>query len=145
MLVWRDSLTDRDIGPLLPGIGIRLAFMGLALAMTVAVLALTPKRRTWYTSLGAYTLFVYLGHSVFLLLLKNSPWYDMMSGPVALTTTLVLGVGLTLLLCTPWVRKCMQWAVEPQPTWFLRQDDKGLAQQEADARQRAAERGQSSG
>ncbi|WP_017590474.1 acyltransferase family protein [Nocardiopsis ganjiahuensis] len=139
-LFWRDSLTDRDIDPLLPSIGIRLAFMGLALAMTVAILALTPKQRTWYTSLGAYTLFVYLGHSVFLLLLKNTPWYDMMSGPVALVTTLVMAVGLTLLLCAPWVRRCLQWAVEPQPTWFLRQDDKGLARKEADASRRAAER-----
>ncbi len=144
-LFWRDSLTDRDIDPLLPSIGIRLAFMGLALVMTVAVLALTPKRRTWYTSLGAYTLFVYLGHSVFLLLLKNTPWYDMMSGPVALTTTLALGVGLTLLLCTPWVRKCLQWAVEPQPTWFLRQDGKGLARKkEADSERPTVEREKSS-
>ncbi len=137
-LFWRDSLTDRDIDPLLPSIGLRLAFMGLALAMTIAVLALTPKRQTWYTSLGAYTLFVYLGHSVVLLILKNTPWYDVMTGPVGLAATLAASVGLTLLLCTPLVRKCLQWAVEPQPTWFLRQDDKGLARKEADARKRAA-------
>ncbi|MEU3016401.1 acyltransferase family protein [Nocardiopsis sp. NPDC007018] len=126
-LFWKESLTDRAIDPLMPSIGIRLAFMGIALVMTVAVLALTPKRRTWYTALGAYTLYVYLGHSVFLILLKASPWYDLMSGPVALAATLVLGVGITLLLCSPWVRASMRWAVEPQPTWFLRQDGKGLA------------------
>ncbi|MFE9245621.1 acyltransferase family protein [Nocardiopsis sp. NPDC006938] len=126
-LFWKESLTDRAIDPLMPSIGIRLAFMGIALVMTVAVLALTPKRRTWYTALGAYTLYVYLGHSVFLILLKASPWYDLMSGPVALAATLVLGVGVTLLLCSPWVRASMRWAVEPQPTWFLRQDGKGLA------------------
>lgn len=137
-LFWRDSLTDRDIDPLLPSIGLRLAFMGLALAMTVAVLALTPKRQTWYTSLGAYTLFVYLGHSVVLLLLKNTPWYEVMSGPVGLAATLALGAGLTLLLCTPWARGCLRWAVEPQPTWFLRQDDKGLAQGKDATRKRAA-------
>ncbi|WP_017546038.1 acyltransferase family protein [Nocardiopsis prasina] len=139
-LFWKESLTDRDIDPLMPSIGLRLAFMAIALVMTIAVLALTPKRETWYTSLGAYTLYVYLGHSVFLILLKNTPWYDLMSGPVALATTLSLGLGLTLLLCTPWVRACMRWAVEPQPTWFLRQDDKGLARKEADARKRTAEK-----
>lgn len=143
-LFWKESLTDRAIDPLMPSIGIRLAFMGIALVMTVAVLALTPKRRTWYTSLGAYTLYVYLGHSVFLILLKASPWYDLMSGPVALATTLSLGMGLTLLLCTPWVRGCMRWAVEPQPTWFLRQDDRGLAHEEAEARRRTAEAERSS-
>ncbi|MEU2941523.1 acyltransferase family protein [Nocardiopsis alba] len=123
-LFWRDSLTDRDIDPLLPSIGIRLAFMGLALAMTVAVLALTPKRRTWFTSLGAYTLFIYLGHSVVLIVFKASPWYDVLTGPVALASTIALGVGLTFLLCAPWVRACMKWAVEPQPTWFLRREDR---------------------
>lgn len=132
-LFWRDSLTDRDIDPLMPSIFIRLIFMGIALAMTFAILALTPKRRTWFTSLGTYTLFVYLGHSVVLLMLKASPWHDVMSGPVGLAATVALGAALTLLLCTPWVRKAMGWAVDPQLTWLLRQDDKGLAQAKADA------------
>lgn len=123
-LFWRDSLTDRDIDPLMPSIGIRLAFMGLALVMTIAVLALTPKRRTWYTDLGAYTLFVYLGHSVVLILLKASPWYDVLegTGPIGLGLTLVLALTLIFLLYTPWARKGMRWLVEPNPTWLLRQD-----------------------
>src|SRR5699024_166670 len=150
-LFWRDSLTDRDIDPLMPSIGIRLAFMGLALVMTIAVLALTPKRRTWYTDLGAYTLFVYLGHSVVLILLKASPWYtDLASstvflslaysvvlilpeaapsyaflkgtGPIGLGLTLVLALALIFLLYTPWARKSMRWLVEPNFTWLLRQD-----------------------
>ncbi|GHC93943.1 membrane protein [Nocardiopsis terrae] len=137
-LFWRASLTDRDIDPLLPSIGIRLAFMGLALVMTIAMLALTPKRRTWYTSLGSYTLFIYLGHSVFLLLLKNTPWYDVVSGPVGLSVTVSLALALILLLCTPWVRAGMRWAVEPQATWFLRQDGKGLAGKGTGASRRAA-------
>ena len=123
-LFWRDSLTDRDIDPLMPSIGIRLAFMGLALVMTIAVLALTPKRRTWYTDLGAYTLFVYLGHSVVLILLKASPWYDVLegTGPIGLGLTLVLALTLIFLLYTPWARKGMRWLVEPNFTWLLRQD-----------------------
>ena len=123
-LFWRDSLTDRDIDPLMPSIGIRLAFMGLALVMTIAVLALTPKRRTWYTDLGAYTLFVYLGHSVVLILLKASPWYDVLkgTGPIGLGLTLVLALALIFLLYTPWARKSMRWLVEPNFTWLLRQD-----------------------
>ena len=120
---WRDSLIDRDIDPLMPSVGIRLLFMGIALAMTFAVLALTPKRRTWFTSLGAYTLFVYLGHSVVLLVFKASPWYDVLTGASGLAVNVALGVALTLLLCTPWVRKCMRWAVEPRPTWLLGQGD----------------------
>ncbi|MDT0327741.1 acyltransferase family protein [Nocardiopsis lambiniae] len=124
-LFWRDSLTDRDIDPLIPSIGIRLAFMGLALAMTIAFLALTPKRRTWFTALGAYTLYIYLGHSVVLILFKASPWYDVMNNPVGAVVTVLVAVGLTLALCAPWVRAGMRWAVEPRLTWFLKQDDRG--------------------
>ncbi|WP_083904556.1 acyltransferase family protein [Nocardiopsis kunsanensis] len=124
-LFWRESLTDRDIDPLLPSMAIRLIFMGIALAMSFAVLTLTPKKRTWFTKLGAYTLFVYLGHSVVLLVLKTSPYYDFFegTGPIGLAVTTTLAVSLVLLLCSPWVRKAMKWAVEPQPTWFLRRND----------------------
>lgn len=124
-LFWRESLTDRDIEPLLPSMAIRLIFMGIALAMSFAMLTLTPKKRTWFTKLGAYTLFVYLGHSVALIILKASPYYDFFegTGPIGLALTTTLAVALTLLLCAPWVRKAMKWAVEPQPTWFLRGND----------------------
>lgn len=123
-LFWRESLTDRDIEPLLPSMAIRLIFMGIALAMSFAMLALTPKKRTWFTKLGVYTLFVYLGHSVVLIILKASPYYDFFegTGPIGLALTTTIAVSLTLLLCAPWVRKAMKWAVEPQPTWFLRGD-----------------------
>ncbi|MDE3721542.1 acyltransferase family protein [Nocardiopsis sp. N85] len=130
-LFWRDSLTDRDIDPLLPSIGIRLAFMGLALAMTIAFLALTPKRRTWFTALGAYTLYIYLGHSVVLILFKASPWYDVMNNPIGAVLTVLVAAGLTLALCAPWVRAGMRWAVEPRLTWFLKQDDRGADADEA--------------
>lgn len=121
-LFWRESLTDRDIDPLMPHIGVRLMLMVIAVAMTFAMLALTPKKRTWFTKLGAYTLFVYLGHSVALILLKDSPYYDFFegTGPLGLVLTTVLAMALTLLLCAPWVRKAMGWAVEPQATWLLR-------------------------
>ncbi|PDP84826.1 acyltransferase [Glycomyces fuscus] len=121
-LFWKESLTDRDIDPLMPSFGIRLAFMALALVMTVAVLALTPKQRTWFTALGSYTLYVYLGHSVVLILLKTTPWYDSVDGMTGVAVTSALALALTLLLCAPWVRAGMRWAVEPQLTWFLRQD-----------------------
>ncbi|MFE3460294.1 acyltransferase family protein [Nocardiopsis aegyptia] len=121
-LFWKDSLTDRDIDPIMPSMGIRLAFMGLALVMTIAMLALTPKRRMWFTSLGAYTLFVYLGHSVALILLKATPWYEEVGGAVGLALSIGIGLGLTLLLCTPWARACLNWAVEPRLTWLLRGD-----------------------
>lgn len=114
------SLTDRDIDPLLPGLGIRLAFLGIALAMSIAFLALTPKRRTWFTDLGAYTLYVYLGHAALMEPLRMTPWYDVATGPVGTVATLLLAAGLVLLLCSPWVRACLRWAVEPRSTWFLK-------------------------
>src|SRR5699024_6396652 len=134
-LFWRDSLTDRDIDPLMPSIGIRLAFMGLALVMTIAVLALTPKRRTWYTDLGAYTLFVYLGHSVVLILLKASHCYVALegTGPIGYCLTFVLALTLIFLLYTPWPRKSMRWLDEPNLAWLLRQDTQGVQDSRSDS------------
>lgn len=121
-LFWASSLTDRDIDPILPSLGLRVGFMVLALAMSFAVLALTPKQRTWFTGLGAYTLFVYLGHSVVIVILQASPWYEYVNGLTGLVGMVAFGMGLTLLLCTPWARACLRWAVEPRLTWLLRED-----------------------
>lgn len=124
-LFWRDSLTDRDIEPLLPSIGLRLGFMTLALLMTVAVLSLTPSRRTWFTRLGAYTLYIYLGHGILLLLIRQAtPWNDAFTGAAGLAANLVLGAAMTLFLCLPLVRASMRWGVEPQLTWLLRREDR---------------------
>ncbi|WP_017570709.1 acyltransferase family protein [Nocardiopsis halotolerans] len=120
-LFWTTSLTDRDIDPILPSLGLRMGFMALALVMSFAVLALTPKRRTWFTPLGAYTLYVYLGHSVLILLFQATPWYGM-AGPTEMAVIVLLALLVTVLLCTPWVRACMRWAVEPQLTWVLSED-----------------------
>ncbi len=124
-LFWRESLSDRDIDPILPSMAIRLTFMGIALAMSFAFLALTPKKKTWFTKLGAYTLYVYLGHGAFFLILKASPYYEYFeeTGWVGLALTTAIAVAVTLLLCTPWVRKALKWAVEPQPQWLLRTDE----------------------
>ncbi len=121
-LFWSSSLTDRDIDPILPSLGLRMGFMVLALVMTFAVLALTPKQRTWFTPLGSYTLYVYLGHSVVIVLFQALPWYGHLSGVTEMTVVILVALGVTLLLCTPWVRAGMRWAVEPQLTWFLRED-----------------------
>ncbi|WP_017568755.1 acyltransferase family protein [Nocardiopsis halotolerans] len=112
-LYWSQSLTDRDIDPLLPSFLIRLSLMGLGLLMTVAFLALVPRRHTWFTIAGKYTMYVFLLHPVIFILLKASPWYDSIDGWKGLAVTILIGLALVPVLSSSWVRRCTRWAVEP--------------------------------
>ena len=119
-LLWTDSLTDRDIDPLILGIGVRLGFMGLALLMSAAFLALVPRRRTRFTAAGRHTMYVFLWHSVVLVLLKASPWYDAVDGTGGLVATVLMALALVTLLSSSWFRRCTRWAVEPGANRLLR-------------------------
>ncbi|KUP95730.1 hypothetical protein AC529_16040 [Thermobifida cellulosilytica TB100] len=128
---WRSSLVDRDIDPLGVGLLLRLGCMLAALALTAALLALAPRRTTVFTGLGAYTLYVYLGHSPVLRIAEHFGWYELADGAVGVGVNAVLGVALALLLCLPWVRTALRPLVEPDASWVLRRDR--LAARRADA------------
>ena len=51
---------------------IRLCFMLLAFGLIVAFLLIVPRRRTWFTKLGAATMYIYLLHTFLLYPLRES-------------------------------------------------------------------------
>jgi fucose 4-O-acetylase-like acetyltransferase len=124
---WRETLADRDFEILPYGIPARLVFLGLAFALTAALLSLMPRQRTWFTRFGALTLYVYLLHGLVIRVGTQFGWYEytgqLLSGHAELVLNLTLAVAWTLLLCTPWVRKATGWAVEPRLDWILRPRD----------------------
>ncbi|WP_238580786.1 acyltransferase family protein [Streptomonospora alba] len=117
-IYWRESIVDRDMEFLPVGIPGRLMFMLLAFALTAAVLSLTPRRTTHVTRLGALTMYVYLLHGLFVRSAEALGWYDFagsaLDAHLALGATVLGAVGVTYLLCTPWVRRATRWAVEPR-------------------------------
>ncbi|MGH3741005.1 MAG: acyltransferase family protein [Micromonosporaceae bacterium] len=126
---WRESLTERDFELLPYGLPARLVFLVIACAMTAAVLSLTPRRRLWITGMGAFTMYVFLLHGLALRIAEQLGWYKFTSalaggmGNKAFVLNAALGVVLTFVLCTPWVRRATSWAVQPKADWILRRDD----------------------
>ncbi|MBV9023297.1 MAG: acyltransferase family protein [Streptomycetaceae bacterium] len=95
---------------------IRLGLLAVGTLLVAAVLALIPERRLWLTALGAYTMYPFLLHGLFVKAAQGLGLYGKVAngGPPAVVTLTLAAVALTLLLTTPPVRKAAGWAVEPQ-------------------------------
>ncbi|MGW4906345.1 acyltransferase family protein [Streptomyces sp. NPDC004270] len=133
----RDSAEQLGV-PAWYGPVMTLATFGCSLVLVACFLAWVPGRRTWFTALGAGTLYGYLLHGFVAQSAKPAHWYDpaWMHGPLgAVTATLVAAVTVTL-LCTPPVRRVFRFVMEPHMEWAFRAR-KGQAVQ--DSRRNAAE------
>ncbi len=102
--------------------GIRLGFMLLAFALVVAFLMLMPRRVTWFTGLGAATMYIYLLHTFILyplregtLLLGPQPWWS-------LPAMIAFCVGVSVLLSMPFIRRIFHYIVEPKVEWLFRRE-----------------------
>ncbi|GAA2263357.1 acyltransferase family protein [Streptomyces atrovirens] len=104
------------------GPAVTLVLFGCSLLLVACFLAWVPGRRTWFTALGAATLYGYLLHGFVAQVSKYWGWYDpdWLYRPLGgITVTLVAAVVVTV-LCTPPVRRVFRWAVEPRTTWAFR-------------------------
>ncbi|WP_344580907.1 acyltransferase family protein [Streptomyces lunalinharesii] len=126
----RDSAQELG-APWWSGVVMTLAMFGCSLVLVACFFAWVPGRRTWFTALGAGTLYGYLLHGF---LAKGSRfwhWYDndwlhTPWGQVLLT--LIAGTLVTL-LCTPPVQRIFRFAMEPKMTWAFKPDAVGTARQ----------------
>jgi fucose 4-O-acetylase-like acetyltransferase len=100
--------------------GIRLGLMLLAFALTVAFLLLMPRRRTWFSSLGAATLYIYLLHTFFLYPLRESGVLDGPKPAWVLPAMIVLSVGISVLLSQPFVKTLTRPLIQPRARWLFR-------------------------
>ncbi|MGW8378521.1 acyltransferase family protein [Streptomyces sp. ODS28] len=129
----RDSAQELGV-PWSAGVVMTFAMFGCSLVLTACFLAWVPRRHTWFTALGAGTLYGYLLHGF---LAKGSrfwDWYeaDWVNTPWgAVLITLFAGTVITA-LCTPPVQKAFRWAMEPKMPWAFQPD----APEESTARKR---------
>lgn len=108
---------------------------GCALVTSVCFLAWVPRRRTWFTTLGAGTLYAYLLHIFPAQLarqygLYETEWAGRPLGHVGITV--LAAVGMTL-LCTGPVRRGFRFLLEPRMEWFFRRETDAPADAAADA------------
>jgi fucose 4-O-acetylase-like acetyltransferase len=106
------------------GAAMTLALTVCSLVLGACFFALVPRRRTWFTALGAGTLYAYLLHGFLILGARFQGWYDLAwvttpAGEVALS---VLFAVLATVMCTEAVRRVFRFVVEPNVEWIFRRD-----------------------
>ncbi|HEY7485433.1 MAG TPA: acyltransferase family protein [Streptosporangiaceae bacterium] len=97
----------------------RLGMLTASLLLSAAFLALVPTRLTWYTGLGAATLYSYLLHGFPVKLATYEGWYHpaWLHGPAGIALAAVVAVVLSIVLAVPPVRRMLRWAVAPTISW----------------------------
>ncbi len=109
--------------------GVRLGLIVIALALSVAFLALVPRGQHRWTHLGQYTMYVYLLHSFVLYPFRETGILrDAEPTWLWLPAVIVLSVLIALALATAPVRRILRPLIEPRPAWLF--DDPTLAGRE---------------
>lgn len=115
-LNWDTSNAELGVDEL-TGTVMRLALLATAAVLIAAFLAVVPSRRTWYSDLGAATLYGYLLHGFLTRLFTFEGWNDLAwfdTVPGVLSVVAACFAAVTLLSTKP-VRRVTRWAVEPDP------------------------------
>jgi fucose 4-O-acetylase-like acetyltransferase len=106
------------------GVVMSLALFGCGLLLTACFLAWVPRRHTWFTVLGAGTIYGYLLHGF---IAKGSRWWDWYAAdwihtPLGEVVVTLIGAAIMTLLCTSPVRRLFRFAVEPSMRWAFKPD-----------------------
>ncbi|MFI6334535.1 acyltransferase family protein [Streptomyces sp. NPDC050535] len=112
-----------------------LVLFTCSLLLTACFFSWVPRRKLWFTALGAGTLYGYLLHGF---LIKGGVywgWFDhgRLHEPLGQAfVTLAAGTAVTL-LCTPPVQRVFRFAMEPRMAWAFKRDATELARERAGA------------
>ncbi len=115
---WSHANAHFHVG-VLTGTLMRVALLLASAILAAAFLAVVPGRHTWFTPLGAATLYAYLLHGFVAEVAQAAGWYDAAWPHTApgVAAFAAIGVAAVTLLCLPPVRAVTRWAVEPRLAW----------------------------
>nr|WP_062335352.1 acyltransferase family protein [Herbidospora sakaeratensis] len=118
----RYSYADLNMDDWWYAIGFRVAFLIGVLALCFSVLAIIPKRETWFSDLGVRTLYAYLLHGIPILILKDFGLLKLewLQGPLGTLAIIASSFVLAIILCLPITRSIFKWLLEPRLTWLYR-------------------------
>ncbi|MGW1894470.1 acyltransferase family protein [Streptomyces sp. NPDC002004] len=108
-----------------------LAMFGCSLVLVACFFAWVPRRRMWFTALGAGTLYGYLLHGFVAKGSRFWDWYDhdWMHTPYAEVAVTLAAATLITVLCTPPVQRAFRFAMEPKMEWAFRRDAAAIARE----------------
>ncbi|RWZ46643.1 fucose 4-O-acetylase [Labedella phragmitis] len=103
--------------------GVRLGLILVALLLVAAFFSLVPRRQTFFTTFGQYTMYAYLLHSFVLYPLRETGVLrDESTTRLWLVAMLIGAVLLTMVLSSKPVRTVFRPLVEPKPRWLFSDD-----------------------
>ncbi|MFI7015982.1 acyltransferase family protein [Streptomyces sp. NPDC050164] len=96
-----------------------LAAFGCSAVLVACFLAWVPGRRTWFTALGAGTLYGYLLHGFVAQAAKHWGWYEpaWVHRPVGAVAAALVAAVVVTALCTSPVRRVFRCVTEPGMAW----------------------------
>ncbi len=120
-LYWWDSNKELGVGNL-TGTAMHLALMGAAFVLLFAFLAIVPRRRAWFTALGASTLYAYLLHGLVIKFIQFHDWDHLapLQSVWGLLGMVAFALVLGTVLCTGPVIRLTHWIVEPRTDWLFK-------------------------
>ncbi|MFD9909745.1 acyltransferase family protein [Streptomyces sp. NPDC059063] len=136
--VWfyrRESAQELGV-PWWVGVVMTIALFGCSVLLTACFFAWVPRRRMWFTVLGAGTLYGYLLHGF---LAKGSRFwgwfedYAWLHRPAGEVFVSLVAAGVVTALCTPPVRRVFRFAMEPTMAWAFRRDAVAVARERESA------------
>ncbi|WP_406516733.1 acyltransferase family protein [Streptomyces sp. NBC_00134] len=124
----RDSAQELG-APGWSGAVMTLAMFGCSVVLTACFFAWVPRRKTWFTVLGAGTLYGYLLHGFVAKGSRFWDWYDLrwLHTPLGEITVTLAAAALITSLCTPPVQRLFRFAMEPEMKWAFRRDAAEIA------------------
>lgn len=120
---WRSSYAELGVG-LLEGSLVRLGLLAAGLVLAAAFLTLVPWRETWFTRLGAHTMYAYLLHGLLVLVTLGLGLFALAEARPLVGVPAVTGgaaLGAWLLMSRP-VRRVMRPVVQPDVRALWRSD-----------------------
>ncbi|WP_329249769.1 acyltransferase family protein [Streptomyces sp. NBC_01478] len=101
-----------------------LLMFGCSLLLTAGFCSWVPGRRTWFTALGAGTLYGYLLHGFLIKGAGYAGLYDhaWLHRPYGVALVTALAATAVTLLCTPPVRRVFRSVIEPDMEWAFKRN-----------------------
>ncbi|MFF4796833.1 acyltransferase family protein [Streptomyces sp. NPDC001351] len=101
-----------------------LAMFGCSLLLTACFFAWVPRRKMWFTALGAGTLYGYLLHGFLVKAGEFYGWFEpkWLHRPLGEILVTVVFAGAVTLLCSSPVRRVFKGVMEPEMRWAFRPD-----------------------
>ncbi|MEU6663788.1 acyltransferase family protein [Streptomyces sp. NPDC046821] len=125
----RDSAQELG-APWWAGVVMTLALFGCSVVLTSCFFAWVPRRKMWFTVLGAGTLYGYLLHGFIAKGSRFWGWFDdyaWLHKPLGEVFVTVVAATIVTLLCTPPVQRIFRFAMEPKMEWAFKKDAAQLA------------------